>query len=87
MEVWIRSVNIAAYLPGRVRLYADKLVNNPALAQDIRARFAAYPEIEAVELSLATGSILIKYRPEVLRQNSELKKIEEYIMTHAKRRN
>ena len=38
-----------------------------------------------METSIVTGSILIHYEPEKLRQNPDLRKVEEYIMTHARR--
>ena len=33
-----------------------------------------------------TGSVLITYRPQVLRANRELVRVENYIMTHVERR-
>lgn len=57
-----------------------------ALEVEVQAQLGAFPEIASTETSTVTGSILIKYEPAVLRRNAELRKVEEYIMTHAKRR-
>lgn len=86
LDVFIRSVEISSYIPGRVRLYSKNLVNNPALEQQVQAQLKAFREIQSVATSTVTGSILIQYEPEVLRQNAELRKVETYIMTHARRK-
>lgn len=86
LDLFIRSVEISSYIPGRVRLYTKQLVNNPALEVEVQAQLGAFSEITSVETSTVTGSILIKYEPETLRKNAALRKVEEYIMTHAKRR-
>lgn len=86
LDLFIRAVEISSYLPGRVRLYSKNLVGNEAMGQEVRRRLLAFSEIGSVETSAATGSILIKYEPEKLRQNGELRKVEEYIMTHARRK-
>lgn len=86
LDLFIRSVEISSYIPGRVRLYTKQLVNTPALEVEVQAQLGAFSEITSVETSTVTGSILIKYEPETLRKNAELRKVEEYIMTHAKRR-
>lgn len=86
LDIFIRSVDIASYMPGRVRLYSNNLINNPALAKQVQDQLGAFVEISRVETNTTSGSILIIYEPAVLRRNSELKKVEDYIMTHAKRR-
>ena len=86
LDLFIRSVGISSYLPGRVRLYSRHLVGNEALGEEIRQRLGAFAEIDAVETSTLTGSILIHYQPERLRRNKELRKVELYIMTHVRRR-
>ena len=86
LDIFIRSVEISSYLPGRVRLYSKNLVNNAALEKEVQQRLLSFAEIEKVETNTLTGSILIGYRPEVLRRNSELKKVEQYIIAHAKKK-
>ncbi|WP_295631377.1 HMA2 domain-containing protein [uncultured Mitsuokella sp.] len=86
LDLFIRSVEIASYLPGRVRLRSKNLIGNSALEQQVQQQLNAFAEIEKVETSVVTGSILIHYVPEILRANQELRKVEEYIMTHARRK-
>ena len=86
LDLFIRSVEISSYLPGRVRLRSKNLVGNANLEREVKSQLLSFTEIDSVETSTATGSILIKYLPERLRANGELAKVEAYIMTHAKGR-
>ena len=85
-DLFVRSTDIASYMPGRVRLYSKQLVNNATLEAQVQAHLSALAEIERVETNIATGSILITYEPERLRANAELRRVENYMRTHAKRR-
>lgn len=86
LDLFIRSVDISSYLPGRVRLYSNNLIGNAALAQEVQSQLLAFGEIDSVQTNTTSGSILILYEPERLRRNAELRKVEEYIMTHARRK-
>lgn len=72
-------------MPGRVRLYSRQMIGNPALEEEVRRRLGALAELESVT-NTETGSILITYLPERLRANAELRRAEEYIVKHARRR-
>lgn len=82
----IRTVQISSYIPGRIRLYSPKLMGNAELGRKVYAYIASYREIDSVDVNVLTGSVLITYRPERLRTNSELARVENYIMTHVERR-
>lgn len=86
LDLFIRSVDISSYLPGRVRLYSNNLIGNAGLAREVESQLTAFAEIDRVETNTTSGSILILYEPETLRRNAELRKVEEYIMTHARRK-
>ena len=86
LDLFIRSVEIASYLPGRVRLRSKNLLGNAGLEREVKSQLLSFAEIDWGETSTATGSILIKYVPERLRANAELAKVEAYIMTHVKGR-
>ena len=86
LELFVRSVSVASYLPGRIRLYAKKLVGNAPLEKKVQDKLRAFAEISAVTTNNATGSILIEYDPDVLRRNEELKRIEDYIIKKARRK-
>ena len=57
LDLFIRSVEISSYLPGRVRLRSSKLISNPALEVEVQAQLGAFPEIASTETSTVTGSI------------------------------
>ncbi|WP_296916665.1 HMA2 domain-containing protein [uncultured Megasphaera sp.] len=82
----MRSVSVSSYLPGRIRLYSKKLVGNTELSRKVYAYIASYKEIDKVDINVLTGSVLITYRPQVLRTNRELVRVENYIMSHVERR-
>ena len=86
LELFLRSTEVASYMPGRVRLYSKQLVNNAALEKQVQAHLGTFAEIERVDTNIATGSILITYEPERLRANAELRRVEEYMRAHARRR-
>ena len=85
-DLFVRSTDIASYMPGRVRLYSKQLVNNAALEKQVQAHRGTFAEIERVDTNITTGSILITYEPERLRANAELRRVEEYMRAHARRR-
>ena len=86
VDVFVRTTDIASYMPGRVRLYSQQLVNNATLEAEVQARLGALTEIERVETNIETGSILITYEPERLRANAQLRRVEDYMRTHARRK-
>jgi hypothetical protein len=49
LDLLIRSVSIASYLPGRIRLRTKHLVGNPALEIEIQAQLAKFEEISKAE--------------------------------------
>lgn len=86
VDAFIRTTDIASYMPGRVRLYSRQMIGNPALEAEVRRRLGALAELDSVTTNMETGSILITYLPERLRANAELRRAEEYIVKHARRR-
>ena len=86
LGLFLRSTEVASYMPGRVRLYSRQMIGNPALEAEVRRRLGALAELDSVTTNMETGSILITYLPERLRANAELRRAEEYIVKHARRR-
>ena len=80
IDMFIRTV-----VPGRVRLYSKQLIGNPANCRKVKDYLRSYKELSEVEVNEVTGSILIKYTPQLLHTNKELTKVEEYIKTHVRR--
>ena len=82
LEMLLRSVDVASYIPGRIRLRTKKLIGNKKLEHEIKSQLSAFNEIDTVDTSIVTGSILITYVPDKLRQNIDLLKAEKYIASH-----
>ena len=86
LEILLRSVEVASYIPGRVRLRSKKLIGDLTLEQKIKTQLGAFSEIDSIETSTVTGSILITYAPDKLRQNLDLLKAEKYFASHVKKK-
>ena len=86
LELLLRSVDVASYIPGRIRLRSKKLIGNSKLEQKIKSQLGAFSEIDEIVTSTMTGSILITYVPEILRRNVDLFKAEKYIASHVKKK-
>ncbi|MDQ0203286.1 HMA2 domain-containing protein [Pectinatus haikarae] len=81
----VKKAEIASYIPGRIRIYSRQLVNNGYAEGMLQKMISRYKEIDDVRINILTGSVLIEYRPEILRKNKELADIETYIQTRIKR--
>ena len=86
LELLLRSVDVASYIPGRIRLRSKKLIGNNNLEREIKSQLGAFSEIDEIVTSTMTGSILITYVPEILRRNVDLFKAEKYIASHVKKK-
>ena len=42
----LRSVEIASYMPGRIRLRSKKLIGNAKLENEIKSQLGAFSEID-----------------------------------------
>ena len=84
-DLFLRSVEVSSYIPGRIRLHSKMLVGSPKV-EELLTYLRSYSELSEVETSTATGSILIKYTPQLLHTNEELTRAETYIKEHAKNR-
>ena len=85
IDMFIRTVEVASYVPGRIRLYSKKLEGNQENARKVLDYLRSYKELSDVEINTVTGSILIRYTPQLLHTNEELTKVENYIKDHARR--
>ncbi|MCR5176942.1 MAG: hypothetical protein K6C05_08865 [Anaerovibrio sp.] len=86
IDLFIRSVEISSYIPGRVRLYSKTLIGNRSKCDEVLDYLNNYTELDEVQVNEVSGSILIKYTPAVLHGNIELTKVEEYIKNHVRRK-
>ena len=86
LDFFVRAVDVASYIPGRIRLYARPLVGNASLAKQVEKELSGAAGMKSVRTNTTTGSILLEYDPAALRKDPELAKVEEYIRTHVKKR-
>lgn len=86
LDLFLRSVEVSSYIPGRIRLYSKMLVGSPKVEKELLTYLRSYSEISEVETNTSTGSILIKYTPQLLHTNEELTRAEEYIKERVKHR-
>ncbi len=86
LDLFIRSVEIASYMPGRVRLYSRSLIGSEPLKAQVISALGEYKELSRVTVNTTTGSILIEYDPKTLRENKELARVESYIASHANKK-
>ncbi len=86
LEAIVRAVDVASYLPGRIRLRSRQIIGNESLCQQVRQELGAFSELDTVEVNGITGSILIEYEPMQLRKNEQLARIERYIIKQMKGR-
>ena len=57
------GIQIAHYLPGRVRVRLPRLKGNASLAGEVERTLAALQGVSHVETSTTTGSVLVLYEP------------------------
>ncbi len=74
------GIMIAHFIPGRVRLKAQSLKGNPALAQAIVDRFGVIKGVEAVEANHLTGSLVIAYNLAELQRPDSRRHLEEALL-------
>ena len=86
LEVFVRTVEISAYIPGRIRLHSQALIGNDALNRQLHRYLRSFHELSEIKTNLLTGSILICYTPQYLHTNPELTRVENYIRIHVRRR-
>lgn len=77
----VKKAKVSSYIPGRIRIYSSQLVNNSYAAGIVENIISGYKEIDSVKANVVTGSVLIEYRPEILRRNRELADLETYIQS------
>jgi hypothetical protein len=61
-----KEVQLAHYIPGRIRIRVSKVKGNASLAEDIRQNFSAIAGIHKVEANPLTGSVLVEYDPQMI---------------------
>ena len=82
-DFFMRGVDIAFYIPGRIRLYCSQLEGNEHYKEHIANYLRAFADVGRVQLNHLSGSILITYDTEKIKEYPDLVRVENYIKHHA----
>lgn len=74
---FLSHLNVASFVPGRIRCYSNLLKDNPQNALSLKNMFAKFDDLIDLQINTLTGSVLIKYEPCELIQHEALVKIEK----------
>ncbi|WP_255448725.1 HMA2 domain-containing protein [Selenomonas ruminis] len=66
-----------SYMPGRVRLRSSMLAANPQWQKSLEDYVRSFTGVKSAAINPLTGSLLITYTPEELRQKSKLARLEQ----------
>ncbi|WP_371372912.1 HMA2 domain-containing protein [Sporomusa aerivorans] len=80
VKMFMQKIQVLHYIPGRVRLYSQHLINNPEVVRQVRQHLESMPEIREFKLNPATGSLLIQYSPEDVARNPFLRDVEQLVV-------
>ncbi len=81
-----QNVEVLHYVPGRVRLYSNQLINNPGNVQQVESYLNSVSEIQTFSINPGTGSVLIQYSPDDVAGNPLLTEVEKLVARQYRRR-
>ncbi|MDF2633539.1 MAG: hypothetical protein K0R78_413 [Pelosinus sp.] len=81
-----QHVEVLHYVPGRVRLYSNQLLNNPDNARQVKEYLASVTDIHTFSVNPGTGSVLIQYSPDDVADNPLLIEVEKLVARQYRRR-
>lgn len=84
-DFFLRGVDVAFFMPGRIRLYCHTLKDNETYQVWIQKYLKAFTEVGRVEMNYTTGSILITYDVDKIQDNVDLLRVESYMKERALR--
>ncbi|SFT54587.1 hypothetical protein SAMN02910356_01039 [Selenomonas sp. GACV-9] len=73
------SFQVDSYVPGRVRLRSGMLAANPQWKKPLEDYLQSFTGVKAAVITPLTGSLLITYDPEELRQKPKLSQLEQQL--------
>ncbi|TWH46166.1 HMA2 domain-containing protein [Sporomusa sp. KB1] len=79
-KLFLQQIQVLHYMPGRVRLQSQYVINNPEIVRQVSLHLKTMPEIKQFTINSATGSILIQYSPEDVSRNPFLRDIEQLVV-------
>ena len=79
VKFFLQQTQVLHYMPGRVRLFSQHLLNNQEVSRQVSEYLATIPEIKDFTVNAATGSLLIHYSSEDISQNPLLRDVEKIV--------
>lgn len=79
VKLFLQKTQVLHYMPGRVRLSSQHLLNNPEAVREVTEHLKTIPEIKQFTVNAATGSVLIQYSPEDVSRNPFLRDVEQLV--------
>jgi hypothetical protein len=73
----INGIRVSHFIPGRVRLKAAAIKDNPRFARKVNELFEEIRGIKQVEVNFLTGSLLIEYEVAELRSSESAHRLGE----------
>ena len=83
---FLNSLTVTSSTNGRIRAYSTLIKDNNRNAQALAEYFSSVKELKSFSINDVTGSILIEYDPQTIRNNVEFLKLEQYLLNKAKHR-
>ena len=80
LQNFVAGLKIAAFTPGRLRVYHAALIGNEDLARQLEEYLASFTGVKKATVGTLTGSLLIEYDTERLRTKKGLAALEKKIM-------
>lgn len=77
IELFLESVQVKSFIPGRIRCYSNLIVNNKKNAGVLENLFQKQAGISEFSINTRTGSILVVYNDCLLTSNPFLMKLEK----------
>lgn len=76
LQALVASLQVDSYVPGRVRLRSTLLAANPQWKQPLEEYIRSFTGVKTAAINTLTGSLLITYDAEKLRQKPKLAELE-----------
>lgn len=86
LDTLLRSLRVASYIPGRVRLYSQAFLGNESFNRSVEEYVESFTGVKKAAINPWTGSLLIRYDPEELRERKGLAALEKRLKAYALRK-
>lgn len=81
---FLRTTEVAGFVPGRVRVYNAALTEHPELAEHIESCLKSIKGVKEAKANVVTGSLLVTYDVDEVHKNASLTEFETILSERAK---